>query len=427
MRYARLGLLLAGILVAGGGLGQAVPGGPAYVPGVTKLIAGTGVSLSPSGGTGAVTVTATGSGGTVTSVGLADGSTAPFYTISSSPVTGSGTLTFTLVTQTANCVFAGPTTGSAAQPTCRGLVAADIPTLPSTQISGLGTAATVNTGTSGATIPLLNGTNTWSGPQSFGTITSQPTAAATTDAGNVGYVLAQGGLPFILVNGCTISAAGALSGCAALPQTFANAFMYFPQATLAGSSTGSAPCYNGYAAGFYYVAMSGTQAGTAYLNCYVSGTPTIPVSPTAVSGGSGTTFSTGTAAIQALTAAVPANVLGLNGGLEYDGLLIADTTSATKTLSANYAPGSLSTSAAITTTGTGQVWFRVRNAGNAKVQFSTNMFQSAAAAGINGSGGAAMGSNDTTTGFNTYFKLTVSSTTSTYAILANYSIKLFPN
>lgn len=32
---------------------------------------------------------------------------------------------------------------------------------------GLGTAATVNTGTSGATIPLLNGANTWSGVQTF--------------------------------------------------------------------------------------------------------------------------------------------------------------------------------------------------------------------------------------------------------------------
>ena len=32
---------------------------------------------------------------------------------------------------------------------------------------GLGTSATVNTGTSGATIPLLNGTNTWSGVQTF--------------------------------------------------------------------------------------------------------------------------------------------------------------------------------------------------------------------------------------------------------------------
>nr|WP_314523126.1 tail fiber domain-containing protein [uncultured Rahnella sp.] len=36
---------------------------------------------------------------------------------------------------------------------------------------GLGTAAIVNTGTSGATIPLLNSTNTWSGVQNFDTFT----------------------------------------------------------------------------------------------------------------------------------------------------------------------------------------------------------------------------------------------------------------
>jgi hypothetical protein len=68
------------------------------------------------------------SSGTVTSVGLSDGSTAPIFAISSSPVTTSGTLTETLRTQTANLVFAGPTSGGAAQPTFRALAAADIPT-----------------------------------------------------------------------------------------------------------------------------------------------------------------------------------------------------------------------------------------------------------------------------------------------------------
>lgn len=72
----------------------------------------------PSGGGGS---------GTLTSVGLADGSSTPIYLISNSPVTTTGTLTFTLGTQTANKVFAGPTTGSAAQPTFRSLVAADFP------------------------------------------------------------------------------------------------------------------------------------------------------------------------------------------------------------------------------------------------------------------------------------------------------------
>jgi hypothetical protein len=59
-------------------------------------------------------------------VALADGSSTPIYNITGSPVTGSGTLTFTLATETANKIFAGPTSGGAAQPTFRSLVAADI-------------------------------------------------------------------------------------------------------------------------------------------------------------------------------------------------------------------------------------------------------------------------------------------------------------
>lgn len=68
--------------------------------------------------------------GTVTSVALSDASTSPIYSVSGSPVTTSGTLTLTLSTQTANKVFAGPTSGGAAQPTFRSLVTADIPSLP---------------------------------------------------------------------------------------------------------------------------------------------------------------------------------------------------------------------------------------------------------------------------------------------------------
>jgi hypothetical protein len=62
--------------------------------------------------------------GTVSSVALA---MPGIFTVSGSPVTGSGTLTATLLTQSANLVFAGPTTGSAAAPTFRALVAADLP------------------------------------------------------------------------------------------------------------------------------------------------------------------------------------------------------------------------------------------------------------------------------------------------------------
>lgn len=74
---------------------------------------------------------ASGGTGTVTSVGLSDGSTTPIYNISGSPVTTAGTLAFTFKTQTANIVLAGPSSGGAAQPTFRALVAADIPALSS--------------------------------------------------------------------------------------------------------------------------------------------------------------------------------------------------------------------------------------------------------------------------------------------------------
>lgn len=69
-----------------------------------------------------------GGGGTVTSVAM----TVPsFLNVGGSPVTSMGTLAVTLNTETANKVFSGPTTGAAANPTFRALVAADIPSISS--------------------------------------------------------------------------------------------------------------------------------------------------------------------------------------------------------------------------------------------------------------------------------------------------------
>jgi hypothetical protein len=85
-----------------------------------------GTNLTISGG--ALNVT-----GVVTSVGL---SLPNIFTVSNSPVIATGTLTATLATQAANRVFAGPATGSAA-PTFRALVAGDIPSLPYVTSVGL--------------------------------------------------------------------------------------------------------------------------------------------------------------------------------------------------------------------------------------------------------------------------------------------------
>lgn len=70
--------------------------------------------------------------GTVFSVAL---SMPSIFSVAGSPITGSGTFTVTLLTQTANTIFAGPTTGAAATPTFRALVAADIPSLDAGKIT----------------------------------------------------------------------------------------------------------------------------------------------------------------------------------------------------------------------------------------------------------------------------------------------------
>jgi hypothetical protein len=110
------------------------------------------------------------SAGSVTSVALADGSTSPIYAISGSPVTSSGTLTFTLSNQSANTVFAGPSSGSAAQPGFRSLVAADIPSLSSVYL------------------PLAGGTMSGAINMGGNQINNLGSPSASTDAATKGYV-----------------------------------------------------------------------------------------------------------------------------------------------------------------------------------------------------------------------------------------------
>jgi hypothetical protein len=115
---------------------------------------------------------APGGSGTVTSVGLSDGSSFPIFTITNTPVTSSGTLTETLVTQPANLVFAGPTSGGSAQPFFRNLVAADIPALGANPTATIGLtavngSATTYTRSDGAPALSQAISPTWSGTHTF--------------------------------------------------------------------------------------------------------------------------------------------------------------------------------------------------------------------------------------------------------------------
>ena len=125
---------VTGILpVANGGTGTATPG----------LVAGTHVTITGTWPNQTINATGGGGGGggdgTVTSVGL---SLPSQFTVTGSPVSTAGTLTATLAAQSANLVWAGPTTGAAAAPAFRSLVAGDIPPIPAGQVSGLAMVAT---------------------------------------------------------------------------------------------------------------------------------------------------------------------------------------------------------------------------------------------------------------------------------------------
>jgi hypothetical protein len=81
-----------------------------------------------------------GGSGTVTSVGL---SLPAIFAVSGSPVTSTGTLTGSLATQGANTVWAGPASGAAASPGFRALVGADLPTPTSSTPGGVQSKAAV--------------------------------------------------------------------------------------------------------------------------------------------------------------------------------------------------------------------------------------------------------------------------------------------
>jgi hypothetical protein len=97
-----------GLTIDGNGVLSASGG----VSGVSQIVAGTNVTISPSNGTGIVTINASGGGGGsgVTSVGITSGD----LTITNSPITGSGSIGLSLNTVPLNKGGTGQTSAAAA-------------------------------------------------------------------------------------------------------------------------------------------------------------------------------------------------------------------------------------------------------------------------------------------------------------------------
>ena len=117
-------------------------------------------------------------------------------------------------------------------------------------------------------------------------------------------ILGKSAIPFIGLSSGSVAANGAISGITALPVAYAAAYCWFPANALATAIP----------AGWYYCTFASTIAGTAYLNTYTGGTPSIPASPTPVADGKGA-FTGDLGEEFGPTITVPANAMGANGAL----------------------------------------------------------------------------------------------------------------
>jgi hypothetical protein len=97
-----------------------------------------------------------GANGTVTNVGMNGDGIIFSPTVSGSPITSFGTLAPQLLTQTANTILAGPSSGQAATPSFRALSPSDLPTTIFSNTTGNAATATALVSS-----PVQCGSNNW--------------------------------------------------------------------------------------------------------------------------------------------------------------------------------------------------------------------------------------------------------------------------
>ena len=196
-------------------------------------------------------------GGSVSSVGL----TMPaIFTVSGSPITTTGTLGVTYVTQSANTIFAGPTSGGVSAPAFRSLVTADFPASGAAAATyGSATqSAVVAVDTTGRITSASNSTIT----PAFSSITGTPTTLA-------GY-----GITDAALSATTISAGTGLTGGGSLASN----------QTISIATTGVSASTYGSSLSVPVIAINAqgqiTSASSSTINAVTLTTGTISTAPT---------------------------------------------------------------------------------------------------------------------------------------------------
>lgn len=228
-----------------------------------------------------------------------------------------------------------------------------------------------------------------------------------------------GGPPFVMQGGGTVGASFALTLTTPLPITFTGGcYMYFLTNGIRTVGTG------GNTAGWYWVVMSSTTAGTVYNYQYTGGQPVVPTSPPVFTGtNAGAYVQQVGSSIVGPYFSVPGGALGIVGGLEFEYLGYGVTNSVFQMGYGTpiYGANSLTLAGANSL----RLSAKIRNMGVTGQQLGKNDFDSTSGYGQFGAL-PTITTNDSTVAQQAQFITYIAASATDYSIMAQYNLDLLP-